>query len=92
MEAIVEFSNKIQVTYDRFGTILSAYRVPSARQDANLRTGVVPDASNGIGAAEIELPGQFAELDLPRFAQEFRVDVREQPPRLIACGHDNRSD
>ena len=84
-------SSKLQVTYDRQGVILSAYRVPDTREGAGLRTGVVPDVSAGIRAAELEVPAQFAALELPQLAEVLRVDVHAEQPRLIACERHSRS-
>jgi hypothetical protein len=85
-------SSKLQVTYDRQGVILSAYRVPDTWEGAALRTGVVPDVAGGIRAAELEVPAQFAALELPQLAERLRVDIHAEQPRLIACERDSRSD
>lgn len=80
----MKMSNRLQVTYDRHGTIRSVYCVPEPRDGWVLRTGVILEGPEALFATEVELPAHYTQDDLPRLFDELRIDVAAEVPHLIA--------
>lgn len=85
------FTDILQLTCDGDGRILSAYRIPDARGEFPLRTGVVDDRSRGIRSLELALPAELAGLELPELAESFRVEIVSDRPTLIRTCESDRS-
>lgn len=81
----------LQVRYDKSGTILSATFVPQPRTDEGgrissqpiPRTGVLADESKGHRMAELEVPDNFATLELHEIAEQLRIDVKSERAKLV---------
>lgn len=77
-------TSRIQVIHDQQGTIIAAGYVdqPAAGANAQQRKATaVPIQEHGQSVAEVDVPGEFAQLELNALVSRLQYDVRAK--RLV---------